>query len=70
MTFDPDKIKHYRYGYYAAKYGSIIGFIVIIILAAGKEMLDLCGFGTPEWADFKVSVKGACDGLLMRKRKK
>lgn len=65
----PDKIRHYRYGYYAAKYGAIIGFVVIIAAAALKELADLCGLGTPELADFKISVEGAVDGLLWRKRK-
>jgi len=62
-----DKIKHYNVAYKFARYGSVFGFVLVIFLAAGKEVHD---YFNPnhccEWQDFVWSCKGALDGVLFK----
>lgn len=37
----------------------LVGFIVAVIIAAGKEGRDKLGYGTPDVKDFIVTVVGA-----------
>lgn len=39
-----------------------IGFSVAMTVGVGKELWDLCGFGTPEWADLLADLVGAIIG--------
>ncbi|MBX3201953.1 MAG: hypothetical protein KF894_27705 [Labilithrix sp.] len=38
---------------------------VTIAIGAGKEALDLAGFGTPSWRDFAANVAGTIVGLAV-----
>ncbi len=38
---------------------------VTIAIGAGKEMLDLAGYGTPSWRDFAADVAGTIVGLAV-----
>lgn len=69
MIWAADKILHYNIGYKCGKYAFIIGFIVSIILGAGKELKDLLGKGTPELNDFKATVIGGWDGMLRKENR-
>ncbi|MBX3204820.1 MAG: hypothetical protein KF764_07115 [Labilithrix sp.] len=38
---------------------------VTLAIGAGKEVLDLAGFGTPSWKDFAADVAGTIVGLAI-----
>ncbi|MBX3212645.1 MAG: hypothetical protein KF850_11475 [Labilithrix sp.] len=38
---------------------------VTLAIGAGKEALDLAGFGTPSWRDFAANVAGTLVGLAV-----
>lgn len=38
----------------------LYGLAAGIIAAAGKEIVDRMGYGTPDWRDFLATVLGAC----------
>lgn len=38
---------------------------VTLAVGAGKEMLDLAGYGTPSWKDFVADVAGTIVGLAV-----
>ena len=39
-----------------------IGFSAAMVVGVGKELYDLCGFGTPEWTDLLADLTGAIIG--------
>ena len=39
-----------------------IGIGVAMVVGVGKELWDLCGFGTPEWADLGADLVGSIIG--------
>lgn len=38
----------------------VAGLAAGIVAAAGKELVDRMGYGTPDWRDFFATVLGAC----------
>ena len=42
-----------------------IGFGAAVVVGAGKELLDLTGFGDPSWKDFTWDVIGAAVGTVI-----
>jgi len=66
MQWADDKILHYRKAFNWGRKGSIIGFLIIVlILAPGKEITDAFSKDHKcEWLDYVAGVKGAWDGVL------
>lgn len=63
----PDKQKHFDVGFALGRYLGPVGLILSIVLGAGKEAFDfVTRTGTPELADFTVTVRGGWQGLLSR----
>ena len=71
LYFDPnnDKAKHFFAGLIISFIFSFIslpvGLLVATIAGAVKELYDLTGKGTPEWADFFVTIGGGVAGMLL-----
>lgn len=42
-----------------------IGFGAAVVIGAGKELVDLAGFGDPSWKDFTWDVIGAAVGTVL-----
>jgi uncharacterized protein YfiM (DUF2279 family) len=67
---EEDKKKHYAIGYKFGRYGSVLGFIVLVFLAGGKEVYDaVMPNHHCEWKDFTVSINGAWDGMMFKRSK-
>lgn len=66
-----DKLMHLLAGIWIAQVGgavtrrAYVGLIIAIIAGAGKEALDLLGYGTPEVADFLVTTLGGLVGTIV-----
>lgn len=63
----PDKQKHFDVGFALGRYLGPVGLILSVVLGAGKEAFDfVTRTGTPEVADFTVTVRGGWQGMLSR----
>ena len=71
LYFDPnnDKAKHFFAGLIISLIFSFIalpyGLLAATLAGAAKELYDLTGRGTPEWADFFVTVGGGVAGMII-----
>lgn len=71
MKIPQDKKKHFVAGFAITAivslfFGYIIGVIVAVIAAAGKELYDkVTGTGTPELLDFVATVLGAVAAIAI-----
>lgn len=64
MDLAPDKQKHFNVGFALGRYLGPVGLGLSIVLGAAKEVFDLVTrTGTPEWADFAVTVRGGWAGV-------
>jgi hypothetical protein len=43
----------------------LVGVVSTVVIATGKEGLDALGFGTPEWADWALTVVGGLVGTAV-----
>lgn len=70
MNIPQDKKKHFVAGFAITAivslfFGYIIGVIVAVIAAAGKELYDkVTGMGTPEVLDFVATIVGAAAAVI------
>ena len=70
MKIPKDKKKHFVAGFAITAivslfFGYIIGVIVAVIAAAGKELYDkVTGTGTPEVLDFVATIAGAAAAVI------
>lgn len=70
MKIQQDKKKHFVAGVAITAivslfFGYIIGVIVAVIAAAGKELYDkVTGTGTPEVLDFVATIAGAAAAVI------
>jgi len=71
MNWTPDKILHYQTAYQFAYYGSLFGFLLIVlVLAPGKELFDLLRKNHQfEVDDYLAGCLGAWHGLIRKKNK-
>lgn len=63
-----DKLLHYLVGTYLGLFGLIdlyLGLGVVVIFAAGKEVYDSLGYGTPDKYDVLVTIAGGVFTLLI-----
>lgn len=71
MNWTSDKIKHYNLSFKFGRYGSIVGFVIVILLGGINEVFHdlLLKKGVPEWNDMKANCIGAWDGMTFKRHK-
>jgi hypothetical protein len=66
LSIASDKLGHFRVGLAIVAIGGLVhlpaALALCVCAAAGKEIWDLMGHGTPEWADFFYTLAGGAVG--------